>query len=91
MNKLDLIERLKADAGLTMNEASAAVKLFFDEMANAFTDGGRVEIRGLCSFYVKDYKGYTVRNPKTCEQVKIKPKKLPFFKCGKELKERVDG
>jgi len=53
-------------------------------------DGGRVEICGLCSFYVKQYKAYTGRNPKTGEKVKIKPKKLPFFKCGKELKERVD-
>ena len=50
----------------------------------------RVEIRGLCSFYVKKYKAYAGRNPKTGEKVKIKGKKLPFFKCGKELKERVD-
>jgi integration host factor subunit beta len=49
-----------------------------------------VEIRGLCSFFVKEYDGYTGRNPKTGEKVKIKPKKLPFFKPGKELKERVD-
>jgi integration host factor subunit beta len=49
-----------------------------------------VEIRGLCSFYVKKYKSYTGRNPKTGEQLNIKPKKLPFFKCGKELKDRVD-
>ena len=53
-------------------------------------EGGRVEIRGLCSFYVKDYKAYTGRNPKTKEAVSVAPKKLPFFKCGKELKERVD-
>jgi len=53
--------------------------------------GDRVEIRGLCSFFVKKYKGYTARNPKTGEKVKIAPKKLPFFKVGKELKDRVDG
>jgi len=52
--------------------------------------GERVEIRGLCSFFVKDYKSYTGRNPKTGEKVIISPKKLPFFKSGKELKERVD-
>ena len=90
MNKLDLIETLKNEAGLTKNEATAIVNLFFDEMANAMAKGDRVEIRGLCSFYVKKYKEYTGRNPKTGEKVKIKPKKLPFFKCGKELKERVD-
>ena len=91
MNRLDLIETLKTEAGLTKNEAVAVVKLFFDEMANTLVTGDRVEIRGLCSFYVKNYKGYTGRNPKTGEKVKIKPKKLPFFKCGKELKERVDS
>jgi len=49
-----------------------------------------VEIRGLCSFFVKTYKSYTGRNPKTGENVTIKPKKLPFFKCGRELKQRVN-
>jgi integration host factor subunit beta len=49
-----------------------------------------VEIRGFCSFFVKKYKAYDGRNPKTKEKVRIKPKKLPFFRCGKELKERVD-
>jgi integration host factor subunit beta len=59
-------------------------------MANALTKGDRVEIRGLFSFYVKKYKAYAGRNPKTGEPAQVKPKKLPFLKCGKELKERVD-
>ena len=91
MNKLDLIIALKNETGLTKSEADTIVNLFFDEMANALAKGDRVEIRGLCSFYVKKYKSYTGRNPKTGEQIPIKPKKLPFFKCGKELKERVDS
>lgn len=90
MNKLELIETLKTKAELTKNEATAVVNLFFNEMATALASGDRVEIRGLCSFYVKNYKPYTGRNPKTGQEVEIKPKKLPFFKCGKELKERVD-
>ena len=90
MNKLEPIEALKTEAGLMKNEAVAVVNLFFDEIADALTNGDRVEIRGLCSFYVKKYNAYTGRNPKTGDHVKIKPKKLPFFKCGKELKERVD-
>ena len=90
MNKLELIETLKTKAELTKNEATAVVNLFFNEMANALASGDRAEIRGLCSFYVKNYKPYTGRNPKTGQEVEIKPKKLPFFKCGKELKERVD-
>ncbi len=90
MNKSDLIEALKTEAGITKSEATAVVNLFFDEMSKALANGDRVEIRGLCSFFVKKYEGYTGRNPKSGEQVKIKPKNLPFFKCGKELKERVD-
>jgi integration host factor subunit beta len=90
MNKLDLIVALKNEAKLTKSEAAAVVDLFFNEMANALAKDDRVEIRGLCSFYLKKYKAYAGRNPKTGEKVKIKPKKLHFFKCGKELKERVD-
>jgi integration host factor subunit beta len=60
-------------------------------MSAALANGARVEIRGLCSMYVKDYKAYTGRNPRSGEKVPVPPEKLPFFKCGKELKERVDG
>lgn len=90
MNKLELVQALKDSNGLSKSEAEKVVSLFFNEMANALAKGDRVEIRGLCSFFVKEYKSYTGRNPKTGEKVKIKPKKLPFFKPGKELKERVD-
>ncbi|MDY0359959.1 MAG: HU family DNA-binding protein [Desulforegulaceae bacterium] len=90
MNKLELISQLKKEANLTKSEASEIVRIFFDSMTDALGQGERVEIRGLCSFYIKEYKSYTGRNPKTGEKVKIPPKKLPFFKCGKELKERVD-
>jgi integration host factor subunit beta len=91
MNKADLITTLKDETDLAKSEAETVVNLFFDEMSNALAAGDRVEIRGLCSFYVKKYKGYTGRNPKTGEQVRVESKNLPFFKCGKELKERVNG
>jgi integration host factor subunit beta len=90
MNKLDLISALKTDANITKAEAARVVQIFFDHMAEAMARGERLEIRGLCSFFVKNYKSYTGRNPKTGEKVTIKPKKLPFFKCGKELKQRAD-
>ncbi|MEA1948195.1 MAG: HU family DNA-binding protein [Thermodesulfobacteriota bacterium] len=90
MNKLDLIEALQNEAGISKNKAEAVVRLFVNEMANALANGDRVEIRGLCSFCVKHYKAYTGRNPKTGKHVKVNAKKLPIFKCGKELKERVD-
>lgn len=91
MNTLELVQTVKNANGLTKAEAKMVVKLFFNEMTEALARGERIEIRGLCSFYIKEYKGYTGRNPKSGERVEIKPKKLPFFKCGKELKERVDG
>jgi integration host factor subunit beta len=91
MNKIELIEALKESNGLSKSEAEKIVRTFFNEMANAMANGERIEIRGLCSFYVKKYKSYIGRNPKTGEKVKIAPKKLPFFKPGKELKERADS
>jgi integration host factor subunit beta len=90
MNKLELISALKKQASLSKAEAAKVVQIFFDDMADAMAQGDRVEIRGLCSFFVKNYKSYIGRNPKSGEKVTIKPKKLPFFKSGKELRERVD-
>ena len=90
MNKLELIKTLRNECQISKKEAAAVVDLFFNEIANSFAKGDRVEIRGLCSFYVKKYKAYAGRNPKTGGPTKVKAKKLPFFKCGKELKERVD-
>lgn len=90
MNKLELISALKEEADISKSQAADVVKIFFDSMSEALAEEERVEIRGLCSFFVKKYKSYTGRNPKTGEKVSIPPKKLPFFKCGKELKERVD-
>jgi integration host factor subunit beta len=91
MNKIDLIQSLNESNNLSKSEAETVINLFFNKMADALAQGDRVEIRGLCSFSVKKYEGYTGRNPKTGELVKVAPKKLPFFKAGKELKERVDG
>jgi len=90
MNKSDLIEALSKETGVTLRKAEEVVNTVFNDISNALSGGGRVEIRGFGSFKVKKYKGYKGRNPKTAEVVKVKPKKLPFFKCGKELKERVD-
>ena len=90
MTKLELISALQDQEDLSKIEAAAVVDLIFDKMADVLANGDRVEIRGLCSFYVKEYEGYTGRNPKTGEKVGIKPKKLPFFKAGKELKSRVN-
>ena len=90
MNRSDLIKMLSKETGLTVKKAEDVVNTIFDGMADALAKGDRVEIRGFGSFKVKKYEGYTGHNPKTGEIIRVKPKKLPFFKCGKELKERVD-
>ena len=90
MTKTDLIQALSKDTGLTIRKAKQVVRTLFSSMANALADGDRVEIRGFGTFKVKNYDGYTGHNPKTGKPIKVKPKKLPFFKCSNELKERVD-
>ena len=90
MNKLELIDTLKNECQISKKEAAAVVDIFFDQISTALAEGDRVEIRGLCSFFVKEYKSYQGSNPMTGESVTVAPKKLPFFKIGKELKERVD-
>jgi integration host factor subunit beta len=90
MNKAELIEAVRKESGLSKTKAKEVVELFFDEMSEALASGDRVEIRGLCSIYVKNYEGYMGRNPKTGEPTPVPQKKLPFFKCGKELKDMVD-
>jgi len=90
MNRSDLIKILSKEAGLTVRKAEDVVNTIFNGMTDALAKGDRVEIRGFGSFKVKKYEGYTGHNPKTGEIIQVKPKKLPFFKCGKGLKKRVD-
>ena len=70
-----------------MDEATLVVNTFFDCMKEALLQGDRVEIRGFGSFKIKEYGAYAGRNPRTGEKVEVQPKRLPFFRAGKELKE----
>ena len=90
MTKRDLIKELQEQADISAKEAASVVDILFNQMSDALIAGGRVEIRGLCSFHIKEYKSYQGRNPKTGKRVTVSPKKLPFFKCGRELRKRVD-
>jgi integration host factor subunit beta len=91
MNKSELIEQLASKKNISNKRAEEIVNLVFNSMTVALTEGDRIEIRGLGSFVVKDYGTYTGRNPKTGEPITVNPKKLPFFKVGKELKARILG
>ncbi len=91
MNKSELIERLALQAGLSGQQAEEVVNLIDEKMRSTLIGGGRIEIRGFGSFVVKAYRAYQGRNPRTGEKIPVPPKKLPFFKVGRELKERIDS
>ncbi len=91
MNKSDLISLLASRENLTTVQAARIVNLIFDGFNDALAKGDRIEIRGFGNFVMRDYRTYTGRNPKTGDKLEIKPKKLPFFKVGKELKEKING
>ena len=81
---------LAKEADLPMRKSEEIVNLVFDTMSDALISGDRIEIRGFGSFMVKEYKGYTGRNPKTGDKIAVDEKRLPFFKTGKELREKAD-
>ncbi len=89
MNKSELIEALAQETGLHRNVAEQVVKEVFSAMTESLINGEGVEIRGFGSFSIREYGSYTGRNPKTGEKISVKPKRLPFFKVGKGLRERV--
>ena len=90
MNKQELVNRFSENEGVSQTISKTIVDMFFDDMANTLIKGARVEVRGFGSFKMKEYEGYAGRNPRTGERVEVKSKRLPVFKVGKELKERVD-
>ena len=91
MTRRELIAAVAAAEGISIKEAELAVRTVFGSVEQALTKDKRVEIRGFGSFKVKSYRSYKGRNPKTGEIIKVRDKKLPFFKVGKELKERVNS
>jgi len=91
MNKSDLVEKLATDADMTKKQAEQVVNLVFNSMADTLARGDRIEIRGFGSFFSKHYPAYNGRNPRTGKVIRVAEKHLPFFKVGKELRERVDG
>lgn len=90
MNKSDLKKSLSAKLNMTEKQTGQAIDFIFESFSDALTNGDRIEIRGFGSFSVKDYDSYTGKNPRTGEKIHIKAKKLPVFKVGKALKEKVN-
>jgi integration host factor subunit beta len=91
LTKSELIEVVAQEAGLPKGRAEMVINTIFDSMVEALQRGEGIEIRGFGSFTVRQYKSYEGRNPRTGEPVHVAPKRLPFFKVGKDLRERVNG
>ena len=91
MKKSDLSLKLSEKANIPANVAKVTIDAIFNAMMESLKKGDRIEIRGFGSFAVRHYGAYKGRNPKTGEMVDVAPKKLPYFKVGKELKEMVNG
>ena len=91
MVRSELVTILSARANVTQAQAEEVVEFFFAEIVRAMTTEGKVEVRGFGSFSVRKYRSYEGRNPKTGKVISVAQKKLPFFKVGLELRQRVDG
>jgi integration host factor subunit beta len=91
MTKADLIDLIAERAKLPHGRAELLICQMFDSMVDALCRGEGIEIRGFGSFSIRSYKEYQGRNPRTGEAVRVRPKRLAFFKVGKELRERVNN
>lgn len=91
MNKSELTEALSEELNLSLNATTGLISTILDSMTHALANGDNVEIRGFGSFTVRHYESYTGKNPKTGEEIEVKPKKLPCFRVGKDLKEAVNA
>ncbi len=90
MNKSELILTLSEQNDIPLETAKIAVDTMIDLMKEQLMEGGRIEIRGFGSFEMREYGAYKGRNPKTGKSVQVKPKRMPFFKCGLDLKQLMN-
>ncbi|MEL6277593.1 MAG: integration host factor subunit beta [Pseudomonadota bacterium] len=91
MIKSELVSRIAAEnPNLAQKDVEAVVSSVFDEISKALSEGHRVELRGFGAFSVKDREARTARNPRTGEMVPVAAKKVPAFKAGKELRDRLN-
>jgi integration host factor subunit beta len=90
MNKSQLMEELSMRLAMHPKKSESVVNTILNSMVKAMKESQRIEIRGFGSFMMRSYKPYTGRNPKSGERIKVKSKKLPFFKTGKDMRDRVN-
>lgn len=92
MTKSELIEMVSSNVNKTfsMKDVEIIIDTLFQSMSDSLSGGGKVEIRGFGSFKIKERDGRQGRNPKSGENIFISPKRVPFFKAGKEISERIN-
>lgn len=92
MIRSELVQQLAdKNSDLTYGEVERIVDIFFSQITEQLANGGRVELRGFGAFTTRPRDARTGRNPRTGETVPIEAKKVPFFKPGKEIRERLNG
>lgn len=92
MIRSELVQKLADEnPGLAMQEVERIVDLFFREIVDRLAAGGRVELRGFGAFTTRARDARTGRNPRTGESVKVNAKRVPYFKPGKEMRERLNA
>ncbi len=91
MNKSDLAKQLSIKTNITKKKSNEIIKIIFDSLIDALIDNDRIEIRGFGSFVIREYDTYTGRNPRTGHNIEVQAKRLPFFKVGKDLKEKINS
>lgn len=89
MNKSELVAGLSKEMNLPLRKSEDIVNAVLETVFNSLVGGNRIELRGFGSFEVREYRGYTGRNPKTGERIRVESKRLPFFRAGKELRTKV--
>ncbi|MFH1116146.1 MAG: HU family DNA-binding protein [Pseudomonadota bacterium] len=90
MNKSELVAGLTEETSLPLRKSEEIVNAVLETLFDSLVEGNRIEIRGFGSFEVREYPGYTGRNPKTGQRIQVEGKRLPFFKAGKELRNKVN-
>jgi integration host factor subunit beta len=92
MIRSELVQTLaNANPGLSLRDIDQIVSVFFDTITEQLAKGGRVELRGFGAFSTRDRDGRTGRNPRTGESVAVEAKRVPYFKPGKEMRDRLNG
>ena len=90
LTKAELVEEVSRSAQVTKKQAEEIVQTVFETIVDSLRLGRKVELRGFGSFRIRNRGARIGRNPKTGNRVEVPPKRIPYFKPGKELKEQLN-